>query len=57
MLEPDYYFQGRACYLSGDVGNADDCGYVWDNVNAAPYDIWDEVCGVFGKVWSVGTVL
>ena len=52
MLEPDYYFDGKACYLSCDVGSNDDCGYNndkehWDD---EPYSIYDEVVGVY-NMW------
>lgn len=56
MLEPDYYFDGRACYLSCDVGSADDCGYTWQNPNEIPFDIYADICGVY-KGWSSGSIL
>ena len=51
MLEPDYYFQGLACYLTSDVGSSDDCGYRNDAGHALdePFDIYNEVVGVYTR--------
>lgn len=51
MLEPDYYFQGLACYLACDVGSNDDCGYRDDEGHTLdePFDIYNEMVGVYTK--------
>jgi len=54
MLEPDYYFDGRACYLSCDVGSGDDCGYRDDDGHKRdePYNIYSEIVGIY-EDWKV----
>lgn len=49
MLEPDYYFDGLACYLSCDVGSSDDCGYRNDDGHKRdePFDIYNEIVGIY----------
>ena len=54
MLEPDYYFDGQACYLSCDVGSNDDCGYRDDDGHKRdePYNIYSEIVGIY-EDWKV----
>lgn len=53
MLEPDYYFDGLACYLSCDVGSNDDCGYRNDDGHKRdePFDIYAEINGLYNVEW------
>lgn len=54
MLEPDYYYDGRARYIHCDIGANDDCGYSNDPELwlKEAFDIYYEVVGIY-KEWVI----